>query len=705
MPDTQMPQRALPTALPVRNVFGFTPNSDILSKEKADRDRAKAEQEQNQEPLLHIADYLKKCWDAAYSAKLNNIHDILLKCARQRKGEYDPDVLAILREEGDKDPFYSPLTGIKCRAVKALLKNVMTPPGEKPYTLDPTPVPELPDEDLQMISEQIVNEVAMLEQEHGAGIVSTETIEERLDTLEDEKIKLTTKKARREAKRVEKHVEDQFKEGGFYDAFDDFLDDFVTYPAGILKGPIVRNAKTTVWTDDREGNAVPAVEVKPVRKWYNVSPFDAYPSPGSRGIQDGYFCEAIELRRSDLEECLGVPGFSDDAINGVLSDHGTGGLKNWTIVDQDRAIIDEIPLEQNDPDPPIDCVEFWGSIQGHKLQEWGMDEKQAPNANKDYPITAWLIGRWAVMVRINPHPLGHRPYYSSSYDGMNNQFWGRGVPQLMRGDQKMSNAINRALNRNLGMASGPQVEVFRDRMWPGADVDNVFPMKTWESTDEHGTGRPAVHFFQPDPLVEMLLKADEYYNRQADEHTGIPKYTYGNESVGGAGETASGLAMLMNAANNTLRGVVGSIDGDIVVKAVWAQWFHIMLYDDHIKKSGDIKIVARASEYLIVAEQLQLRLNEWLQNTNNPLDLDIIGKRGRAAGLREAARYLKLPTTEIVPDDSEMERREKMEAQLMRAQIMGAEQAEAAPGGGNMPPPNATTDAGGGVPGEQMRAM
>jgi len=61
--------------------------------------------------------------------------------------------------------------------------------------------------------------------------------------------------------------------------------------------------------------------------------------------------------------------------------------------------------------------------------------------------------------------------------------------------------------------------------------------------------------------------------------------------------------------------------------------------------------VARASELLVIAEQLQMRRNEWLQTTNNPTDMMITGIKGRAAVLRESAKSLKMPADKVVPDE------------------------------------------------------
>jgi hypothetical protein len=94
--------------------------------------------------------------------------------------------------------------------------------------------------------------------------------------------------------------------------------------------------------------------------------------------------------------------------------------------------------------------------------------------------------------------------------------------------------------------------------------------------------------------------------------------------------------------------------------------------------TGDIHIVARASEYLIIAEQLQARRQEFLNYTNNPIDLAIIGMEGRSKVLRETVKSLKMDGEEIVPPEWQLQA-------AAQSQVAGPEQEGASPkpaGGG-----------------------
>jgi len=69
---------------------------------------------------------------------------------------------------------------------------------------------------------------------------------------------------------------------------------------------------------------------------------------------------------------------------------------------------------------------------------------------------------------------------------------------------------------------------------------------------------------------------------------------------------------------------------------------------------GDCRVKARASEYLIQQEQLQIRRTEFLQATANPIDMQITGIDGRAEILRENVKSLKMDPEKIIPKREDM---------------------------------------------------
>jgi len=676
-----------------RGLVQVLSNRQISDMEDAERAKFEAQQEQQKEPMLRLADHITGCWQAAQNSKIE-MEQRLLKCMRQRNGVYDPDDLAKIRKHGGSE-IYMMLTNMKCRAAEAWIKDVMIPAGERPWSFEHTPIPDLPEEVSANIEKVVSLEAYRAVREIGPEALSPQGISKIIKRLKDEKLKEEIELAKQTAANMERYVEDQLVEGKYYHALSEFITDLVTYPAAFMMGPVVKQRKSLVWTKNDFGQPVPSVGKKLKREYIDVSPFDIYPSPGAKHVQDGYLIHRLKYRRSDLESLKGVPGFSSQTIDAVLLDYGRGGLKDWLWTDQQRAEGEATPQEYIDPEPIFHVLLFWGQAQGDMLREWGMTEKQVPDLTKNYDISAMQIGRYLIMARLNESPLGMRPYYSACYENQNNSIWGKALPELMRDIQRLCNATARALVNNMGIASGPQVDVQTDRTEAGEDVEDIYPWKIWKTkSDKQGRNRQAVTFFQPDMNAEPLIKVYDYFFKQASEVTGIPAYIYGSENVGGAGKTASGLSMLMNAASKTMKGVVFHVDQGVIIPSVTYHWVHVMLYDENIDKTGDINVRARASDHLIMQEQLQMRRNEYLNNTNNPTDMAIIGLKGRAAMHREQVKSLKMAVDEVVPTKEMMEQREIAEQKA---------RAEAIPGGPEATPLNPDGSPKGREPGRTMQ--
>ena len=128
----------------------------------------------------------------------------------------------------------------------------------------------------------------------------------------------------------------------------------------------------------------------------------------------------------------------------------------------------------------------------------------------------------------------------------------------------------------------------------------------------------------------------------------------------------------MNAASKGLKTVASHIDVGIIKPSIEETWLHIMMYEPE-KARGDVAIVARASEYLIMMEQLQIRRMEFLNATNNPTDMQIIGLKGRKNILKETIRTLKMPVDDIIPDQDSIDAQaENAKIQMMITNIATA---------------------------------
>lgn len=636
----------------------------LVSNDELEKRRLSAIERQNTPLIIGLSSYLQKAWESARQSK-EPIQRQLLECLRQRKGQYEAKVLQEIRQQGGSEIFML-LTAEKCRALKALIRDIVVQPNDSPWELEPSEVSELPPHIQENIRAQLQQEIMMAAEQAGQEIPQ-EAIDEALGNMHDTVLTEMKKQAEHAAKRMKSELKDQLEEGGFPQALDLFIDDFVTHKAAFLKGPILRKRKSLKW-QQIDGGYKPVEGETIFKDTDHVSPFDIYPSSDAKDIQDGYLFERMRLSIQSLNEMKGVPGYDSDAISQVILEYGRGGLREWLAQDYERSAVEGRPYEYQNPSTKIDAISYWGTAPGFMLVEWGMNEKKVPDITKDYQINAIKIGRWIIRAVINPHPLGRRPYYKACFDCDAGSFWGNALPEVIRDDQEMCNGAARACANNMGLASGPQVSFNDiDRLPPGTDLTNIYPWKIYQFTGDDmstGTYRPPIEFFQPNIITAELLAVMETFSKAADEHSGIPNYMTDGKAATGAGDTATGLSMLMGQSSKGIKRIIGEIDRNVIEEIVEEYYIHEMIYGKDKTLKGDLRIVARASTALLVKEQQQVRRIEFLQTTNNPIDYQLMGPQGRAVILREVAKSLDIPVDDIVPNPDDVQSQNRNAAML-----------------------------------------
>lgn len=639
-----------------------------------EREKQKAEAMQTRPVIQGLAAHVRKCWNEAREAKEQTVEPRMLKSLRQRRGEYDPDKLALIRANGGGSEIYMMLTSAKCRGASSWIRDAMLGAGaDKPWSCAPTPMPSLPPEMVLELKKRAVDELAAYYRVTNNMLAGNE-LREYLATMREEFLTRAYEEARTGVAILERKMEDQLEEGGFRTAFSEFIDDLVTFPTAILCGPIVRKKPRLAWVKDpATGEWTADVKDELVLEWERVDPFMAYPAPGVARINDGYFIRRHRMRPHKLEELIGVPGYDDAAIRAALDEYQTGGLNNWLFVDTEKALAEgksTLHIQGSTADPIIDVLQFWGHVNGKMLREWGVPEAQVPHGTKQYPCEVWMVGRFVIKAALNPDRLGRKPYYATSIEKIPGAFWGNGIPDLIRDDQDMCNSSARAIANNMAISSGPQVGVNTDRLPNGYNVSELYPWKIHQFTsDPMGSTADALQFFQPQSIVRELMEVFEKFSVQADEHSNIPRYMTGDSPAGGAGRTASGFSMLQGNAMKGLKQVLSNVDVDVVEPLIDRLHYTNMrstLIESWMKR--DLQIKARGASSILAKETLQLRRNEFLQTTANPIDLQILGPEGRGAVLREQAKTLDMDTDQVVPNPSKL----KMMREAIAAQAAPA---------------------------------
>jgi hypothetical protein len=608
--------------------------------------------------LEALAGHIRSDFAQAYQHRQNSgVTGELLECARLRKGEYTPDQLAAIREYGGSEHYFN-LVAQKCEAAEAWIDDQLGPETYEPQ-MEATPVPDLPAAETQAIDAELAQQAAtgaLMDIQTGAPI-DVAALREQL--LEDRR-KAIEAEASARAEAETRKIQDQYLEGGFNNAYKDFIHYLTTYKTAFLVGLEVRPKKRARWTPTGL-----VIDSEPIPTWRAPNPLSVYPGANAATLQDGPLCETYPISAIDLKAMIGTEGWYEEQIRAALE--GTAP------VNVAAYLPEEITRAQNERrDPTINDGLAVGMLCGIWYHAEAREGSPFPVGA---PIRAFLVGQHVVHAMVNPHPLGLRSYSCTSYKKRPGTVWGEALPEKGKAVQEAANACARNLIDNLAYGSGPSVAIDSYSVEAGQDVKHPKPRQVfrYDSSRLHGKNLRPIEWFQPDANAEVLTKCYSFFADMMDDVTLIPRYVQGNGDVRGAGQTASGMSMLMSAAGKGLRAILSNIQVDILTPQL--EWLHLWnlkyLPDDqwgHIK--GDARVKAIGPLQIMSRELSDQRMAEILdQAAKTPAILDIIGKGGLAKLAREVYERQKAPAG-VVPSD------EEIEARIAAEQAMAQQQAQ-----------------------------
>jgi hypothetical protein len=589
----------------------------------------------------------------------------LLVALRTFNGQYDATKLNEIRRFGGSE-VYARIIAQKCRAASSLLRDIYLG-QDRPYGVKPPTNPDVPPEIMATIEQLLAAERQQVQQTQGKPPDVTDEWQRR-EALVQSAEDAAKKKASEQARISEDKIEDILRAGGFYHALAEFLVDLPIFPFAVIKGPEVKVIPTVSWPPN---GGQPTVKQTPKLTWARVSPFDIWWTPGVADIKNANVIEKLRITRAELNDLLDLPGYNQDEIRAVLDEYGRGGLyDNWDTTDAERAVLESRENPAWNRSALLSMMAFNGNVQGRLLQDYGL---AVPDELRDYYIQAWCIGGHVIKAQLSPSPRQRHPYYITSFEKVPGTPLGNGLTDLLVDLQESANATLRALINNLSISSGPQVVVNDDRLSPDETGEDLYPWKRWHVRNDpvSNNAQQPISFFQPQAVAQQLIQVFQEFVSIADDVSAIPKYIGGQAGAGGAGRTASGLAMLMGNASKILQTVSANIDRDVIEEVLMNLTDMILLTDTTGLLTGEEKISVQGVSVAVQRETLRQRQIEYLQATNNPTDMHIIGIKGRGAVLRSVTRDIGVDGDEVVPPEQVLE---QMDAQQKQQQAKQAEE-------------------------------
>ena len=588
-----------------------------------------------------------------------------LKDLRQYNGQYEPEVLARLEESGARSKVFVGLTRTKVMAAYSRIIDLLFQHGDPAFACEPTPVADLSPIQVVKLREQATQEIMMASQMMDPNM-NQDLVMARLGELEQEFKEIEQKAAQEAAENMTTEIMDQLIESNAEMKLKESMLEACIFGSGAVKAGTVKIDTTQSYEkleDPQTGETGYALSVieKATPEVESVSIFDLYPDPYCTSLEDcdGLFRRHV-LTRRQFRELADLPQFDGEMVKYLLKTNRTG---NHVEEDHERTRRRIAGINDHSESNRFEVLEFWGTVDGYELQEHDIEMPEDADLSDDYNACVWMCSGKVIKVMLNPISGYKMPYFVFPYERTPHQFWGTGVPRMMRDSQGTMNAATRIWLDNLALSSGPMVEVNTDLLAAGEDPTDIHPWRVF--LREGGDGSmPAVRWYQPVANANGLNQIVEIFRRFADETTSLPSYTHG-ETGKSLNKTATGMSMLMGAANVALKSTIKNIDDFLMEPMIKALYHWNMEFNskDYIK--GDLKIVARGSTALVQKEVQSQRLLQFLSLVSNPMDSGLVDRNQL---IRDIAKSMDIDPDEIVKSEEQiaLEQQQAIQAQMLQ---------------------------------------
>ena len=523
---------------------------------------------------------------------------VLRQCYDQYHGILSPTEQKIIDDIG-VDAHVN-LSAMKAGVVQSYLAESLIQAGQLPWTIQPTPVPDLSDSGELMVAQSVQQSV---EQGFRGDLRSL------VYSLKSEAARKELEHAQDIADNMMKLITDQCAEGGWNRAMFGFINNFCVYPYAVLAGPIPTRRVRMQWSGE---TLRPKYET--FYEFKSISPWDFWWSPDSPDTQRG---TGIFIRqrwtRQQLLDAAKMTSYIGENIIKVLDDANRNDFRyHW--ISNNPEQTDSQVLSWRDNDTTIDILIHWGYFSGRELTKYGV-----PGLEDDefYNAMVTMCGRHIIQVLVEKNPtLNKRPVFTASFYTTQDRIPGESIPQRLRDVERCYETCLRYLISNAYYGSAPITEADYARVskfMSDEDIGRIIPGSMYFSEPELGNATPAFKYYSLPNNMAAFQNALVYFMDLADRVTNIPAALHGTAQGSGANRTFRGAAMLQSNAVKAIQSAVFNID-EFVYKPLGELLYNYnMVYSKDQTVKGDCKIMARGVTALLQKETDRQNSYEILQ--------------------------------------------------------------------------------------------
>ena len=407
------------------------------------------------------------------------------------------------------------------------------------------------------------------------------------------------------AKKMEKKIHDQLEESNAKKQLRITAFETALFGTGIMKGPFALDKEYPSWSED--GEYTPTVKTVPQTS--SVSIWNFYPDPDANNMDEAeYVIEKHKMSRSQIRGLKRRPFFRSNAIDTAIEIGESYSKEWWEQVMEDA--------DQETRSERFNVLEFWGYVDTDILKDYDVDIPKELQDQDQVSVNIWICNGQVLRLVMNPFTPAILPYYAVPFEVNPYSFFGVGIAENMDDTQTLMNGFMRMSVDNAALSGNLIIEIDETNLMPGQDL-SIYPGKVFRRQG----GAPGQAIFGtkfPNVSNENMQMFDKA-RVLSDESTGFPSFAHGQTGVQGVGRTASGISMLMSAANGSIRTVVKNVD-DYLLGPLGRAFFHFNMqfdYDSEIK--GDLEVKAEGTESLMANEVRSQRLMQFLGVVQNPV--------------------------------------------------------------------------------------
>src|SRR6056300_1145794 len=574
--------------------------------------------------VTNIIPFVEERYQRAEDYRYND-EERWLRSYRNYRGLYGSDVQFT---EAEKSRVFIKVTKTKTLAAYGQIVDVLFAGNKFPISVEPTVLPEGVAADVNFDPnkpEQLRGETSLSSpygfegdgQELPKG-ATAQSLQDRLGPLKDklEQIEgleegvgktptsITLSPAMVAAKNMEKQIMDQLQESNASKQLRSTAFEMALFGTGVMKGPFAVDKEYPNW--DEEGNYSPVFKTVPSTS--HVSVWNFYPDPDASNMDEAqYVIERHKMSRTQLRAPNKRPFFRANVIDSVIS-LGEGYTKKYW-EDDLRDYTTEYDIDR------FEVLEYWGTIDNESLERAGVEIPDDLGEVDEVQANIWYCNGRILRAVLNAFKPANIPYYAVPYELNPYSFFGVGIAENMDDTQTLMNGFMRMAVDNAVLSGNLLIEIDETNLVPGQDL-SVYPGKVFRRQG----GAPGQAIFGtkfPNVAAENMQLFDKA-RVLADESTGFPSFAHGQTGISGVGRTASGISMLMSAANGSIRSVVKNVD-DYLLGPLGKAFFSFNMqfdFDETIK--GDLEVKASGTESLMSNEVRSQRLMQFMGVASNP---------------------------------------------------------------------------------------